>query len=486
MRNVFGDDELTAVLHAENARLQVPFDTDGKDRVEWDGLIKSVKEFERKSEATTPREKPTEWAIILTPTKSMFADISKPNPIPYLKAAFQDRVANVRYWSDGKSYPWFDRWLESKDRREFEGFEAKEHPSGRSFNMYSGTPTETREGDYEPFHAFVHKLADKRANETEWLLQWLAHLVQCPANAPEKMPTAPVFTGAQGQGKSLLAKTMRAVVGMKNSYTVRPGGFARFLWALCGKSLVISDESAFMKSGEIMETVKAFVSEPLADYEEKGQPRVEVDNISRLFIITNKIDAVRLDPDDRRFTVYNIRHERREKNYWTELVAWLRGNIPVIRHYLLNKHVDTSFIRNSLRNADSAAQKSFGDPVMAQLATYLGGGVLPGDKHGSGIVASRRIKNDILRNDGSQRMLSTQAVTQTLIRRMEAIPCKNVPLYDMDGKRRGGGDTGVQLPWPSKCAEIYLREFGVPVPVHADCEDGWLPDESPSGDMGMD
>lgn len=256
------------------------------------------------------------------------------------KQTFEMEMANVP--AVGRT-PAAAYWLTHPNRREYSGvFLDPTGPAEKDgrLNLWAGMGREHRKGDPKPFLDFIRDvIASKDAKVAEYVLNWLAWVVQNPTG---RVGVVLCMTGEQGVGKGFLGNFMRSLFG---THGVRVG-HAKHLTGEFNKHLlnacfVFCDEALFAASGQQADQLKGLVTEPTMPITAKFQDVMECDNYLSILMATNHEWAVNAAISDRRFQVIEVSEERqRDKAYFGKLGKWLdAGGAEVVHDYLRNRNV---------------------------------------------------------------------------------------------------------------------------------------------------
>ena len=143
-------------------------------------------------------------------------------------------------------------------------------------------------------------LSDKR--EQQILLNWLAYIVQNPG---KRVNWAILLQGAQGSGKSYLAKVLEWVLG-SNAKSLDPSALGERFTGWAHGAVVNIVEEIRIKGDDkwrIMDRLKPFITNSMIQIEEKGRDHRTVPNFTNYLLLTNYKDALPITNDDRRFCV---------------------------------------------------------------------------------------------------------------------------------------------------------------------------------------
>ena len=122
-----------------------------------------------------------------------------------------------------------------------------------------GLNLDGEEGDVSPFLTLAQKhICQEQRVTYEYLLDWLAHLIQKPEQKPS---VAIILNGEQGTGKGALVEPMLRIFG---SHAARTNGPAlitgRFNSIVEDKLLIFMDETSVVEPA-FVNRLKPFISE---------------------------------------------------------------------------------------------------------------------------------------------------------------------------------------------------------------------------------
>lgn len=242
---------------------------------------------------------------------------------------------------------YFLPWLSSPEADSYAGVTF--HPEGGSryrerFNLWNGWGCEPSDGTKHEI--FLRMLRDGFCGGSveyyEYLLSWLAHLVQKPAERPG---TAIAIVSHQGAGKGTFIEVLTALVGEHNcsgdiSNKDLMGGFNS---KIAHKLLINLNEATFSGNHEQVEFMKKLITDPTFRCEFKGLESFDAPNYSRLIVTTNNTNWGRLDADDRRYLVLEPSPDfPQDPDFFRELrrAMFDEGGVANLFHFL--KQLDIS------------------------------------------------------------------------------------------------------------------------------------------------
>jgi hypothetical protein len=210
----------------------------------------------------------------------------------------------------------------------------------RKLNYWRPSGVTPAPGAVDPFLDHIRYMFPNEA-EAKILLQYLAHQVQHPG---EKVHWAALLQGDQGNGKSYFATVMRTVLGPHNVRMVSNEELHETYtgWKR-NTQLVVVEEMMAKGRLELMNKLKADITESWCTIREMYRPPYEQPNRFNFLMFTNHSDALILDKTDRRYCVLKSNakpHPSGNTGYYAPLFEWTRRNGPALLDYL--KKVDLS------------------------------------------------------------------------------------------------------------------------------------------------
>lgn len=124
----------------------------------------------------------------------------------------------------------------------------------------------------------------------EYVLNWVAHLVQKPGEKPE---TYLIVSGRQGVGKGKFMELIRSIIGndVFHSTSKYDEVFGKFNASISGKLLVVVNEGDAPNARKYKEIIKDFVDAPTLSIHEKYRPVQVCKSAHRLICVTNNYNS---------------------------------------------------------------------------------------------------------------------------------------------------------------------------------------------------
>lgn len=176
----------------------------------------------------------------------------------------------------------------------------------------------------------------------EYVLNWLAHIIQRPERKTE---VCILLYGSQGCGKSTIGEyILRKIIGLDKIIITSKADkmFGRFVNTQ-GKLLAVLNEASGQDTFSICDVLKDAITCSMTEQEKKGIDAVSVIDYTNYIFTTNNINSVKIPEDDRRFMPIEINSElKNNKSYFNELYADLDNDVIMRKFYEELKKRDLS------------------------------------------------------------------------------------------------------------------------------------------------
>lgn len=219
---------------------------------------------------------------------------------------FINLIADRFVIAGDKKVPVSGIWLSSPDRRTYlDVVFDPDKTSPHILNLYEGLAVEPEAGRWSLFEEHIYEnICNGRRDYFEWIVQWMAQIVQEPAN---KLGTAVVIKGGKGTGKSLFAETFGRLFG-QYFRTLNSGDHvvSRFNSVYEHCLLLCADEAVWAGDKKAEGTLKGLITAPDIWIERKGFEGEYKKNYTRFIFTTNSEWAVPCTEDERRFFVLEV------------------------------------------------------------------------------------------------------------------------------------------------------------------------------------
>ncbi|WP_311260609.1 bifunctional DNA primase/polymerase [Xanthomonas sp. WCS2017Cala2-12] len=244
--------------------------------------------------------------------------------------------------SNEKPQPKAHFWLKNPRRRQYHGviFDPSQEHTGW-LNLWRGWAVQPKKGDWSLLRQLIlDVLVDGDREHFDYVMDWMAHMVQRPAEVAE---VALCFKGRKGTGKGTLGRALAALAGSNGLHISSPEHLVgRFNSHLQNCVCLFADEAFWAgdKAGE--SKLKQLVTEPTIAYEGKGRDAVMGKNLVHIVMASNNDWVVPAGlGDERRFAVFEVNDARRgDKPFFDALNRQLReGGLAAMLHDLLLRDI---------------------------------------------------------------------------------------------------------------------------------------------------
>lgn len=232
---------------------------------------------------------------------------------------------------ESKSTNWVNEWF---------GFTQREHQEP------------VTEEEVKPFIEYIRNtIANGDADAYEWVMAWLADMIQNPGDKPG---TALVLVGVQGAGKSFLGECiMRPIIGRHAAQTNDITHLTqKFNTLFDNKIFIQCDEAIHSYQRHTAAVLKSLITDDKIKIEPKGINAYHKPNYIRyLFTSNEENSALFIDPSphERRFTVLKVNKSRAsDLKYWSTIRKWTSENLAMIMRYLKDYKYEKATIRRPL------------------------------------------------------------------------------------------------------------------------------------------
>lgn len=256
---------------------------------------------------------------------------------------------------------------------------------GKKVNAWSGLRVKPHaeaqtEKDVEPFLQYVREIvAACDSGAYDWVLDWLADIMQDPGSKPG---TALVLVGEQGAGKSFLGEgIMRPIIGDTHSAQAADIGalVSQFNKLAENRLFLQVDESTTSGSRAAADKLKSIISDKSILIQPKGIDTYAAPNHMRLLFTSNREGtAVFIDGSayERRYTVLHVDARRaRDTVWWETFRGWVDEHLPHILRFLMDRQYDKKNIRRPYETrAKRVIQLNGLDPEVAFVLERIDAG----------------------------------------------------------------------------------------------------------------
>ncbi len=339
-------------------------------------------------------------------------------------------------------------------------------------------------------HHIRHNICSGRDEYADYLIKWLAHMVQYPAIRPK---TAIAVIGDQGTGKGIFIDFLKQMLGGdRNCNTTASSTDTKaFNVALANKLFVVFDEATFAGDRQQSDFMKKLVTEARIRVEPKGIDAYEVENFVRVFITSNNMtSAVPAGIGARRWLIIECRND--VDAAWLKTLATKVGNNGLVdgavkgyaswfKHYLQTMILD-GFDPLALPLQDTGFDTKLNvlyreDPIKAFLWEWLRADGLTLYRQRHTRENGETIEYDAaLKWEREVLFADFYAVFEEHCKASFAVlPGRNrikelMHPYGATSVRRAGGRSHILLPQPAECLKILRKSARFDNPISEEQE----------------
>ena len=243
---------------------------------------------------------------------------------------------------DGKSEPASRRWFKSPSRRTYAngvGIYFDRAPP-KTFNLWLGWAVESdSKGSCGKFLWHLrHIICAGDNDQYTYLLGWLAHMVQFPADKPG---VALVVRGIKGSGKDTVGEYVAELIAHRHAPNVTQMSHitGRFNARLEAALFFHIQEGVWAGNREAESVLKYLITSEQVEIERKGVDSYGLRSFLRMFISANEDWVVPASPDERRFAVFEVDDGKKgDGSYFRALRQEMEGEGPAALLHLLQTH----------------------------------------------------------------------------------------------------------------------------------------------------
>lgn len=288
---------------------------------------------------------------------------------------------------DEKIKPIADVWLQSPNanlcKEGITFYPKNERFFNGKLNSYFGLGTKPTPYEYVDIGAYLLHLeliicnGDKTCYE--YLLNWLAHLVQKPEEKPE---VAIVLKAGQGTGKGTFVDPIGRIIGAHFVHLMDKSAVTGNFNALVENRILIFADEFFAGSKRDTDQLKGLITEKTTKIERKHIDGIIVPSFSRLIMASNHENIVSIEKDERRYLYLEVSEERKQDHdYFEALRRIIDGPkfIGQLLQFLLERDISEFNPRRVPQTKALGEQKLDNlDPLERWLYTILSNGSING------------------------------------------------------------------------------------------------------------
>ena len=216
--------------------------------------------------------------------------------------------------------------------------------SNSELNLWAEPPIRPQKGDWSLIKSHIYTIiCDSDVKKYEYLIGFLAHMLQCPKEKPGVMI---VLRSGQGTGKGALFQVIQRIWQATTLFASQIDSVTgQFNSALERSYVVLLDEALFSGDRKAQDQMKSLITEPICRVEAKYQPSRQVASIHRFFATTNHEQFGSTTSDDRRHAFFEVSDcKRGNAVYFSDLFRSIEDDSTISAMiYDLLRHDLTAF-----------------------------------------------------------------------------------------------------------------------------------------------
>lgn len=266
------------------------------------------------------------------------------NPLSYIKVSYgeitlytEDKLYQLyRHIDEGK---WIKKWTKQVNIRNYlkMNFAPPPVPCREwEFNTFPGlVPVpDVEPGDCSIIQDHFKRLVNHEEAGYEYLMNYLAHMVQKPGEIPN---VAIVFKSDQGVGKNLIFEQFigKELLGRQLYYQTADvnrvlGQFS----SIENKIMVILDETSGRDTFLVSDKIKNLITADTIPWEQKYIAAINVKNCARYLFFSNNDTPVKIEMSDRRFVVFEADNSvANQASYFGPLIKAMKDPSVICAFY---------------------------------------------------------------------------------------------------------------------------------------------------------
>jgi hypothetical protein len=224
------------------------------------------------------------------------------------KKFYENRLLTITLARGAVTKSLAEWWLTAPDRRQYLGgvcFDPTNQAPASYFNLWRGFNVQPKIGDWSLMrNHIIHVICRGNQAHADWVLNWLARLVQYPHLQGE---VALVLRGSKGCGKGIVGRWIVALFGRHGLQILNVAHLVgRFNEHLRDLVVLFADEAFFAGDRQHEGILKGLVTEPIMPVEGKYKPVVAVKNMLHVILASNQDWVIPASTDERRYCVFDV------------------------------------------------------------------------------------------------------------------------------------------------------------------------------------
>ena len=302
----------------------------------------------------------------------------------YGKDKFRELVKPIKFFN-GEKKEFFPSWLEDSKRQSYK--EVKFIPTNKKredvFNSFTGFNYEDTNDFLDSkliklFKEHISILTNHEEKSIDYLIKFIAHLIQKPEERPE---TIILLKSNQGYGKDTLINIIVSLLGEK--YFLRTAEiddiFGSYNVGLRDKLFLQLNELEGKDGFSHKEKIKNLATEEKTIIREKYVSQYDQTNYLRIFICSNNFNPVEIPFDDRRMTVFQAQRKKPSFQYFKELNKYLKDKEELQKLFNYLNNIDISNFNPANDRPITKAYENMKESNQNPIYKYLYDNFIRGD-----------------------------------------------------------------------------------------------------------
>ena len=307
-------------------------------------------DIKKKISYNTTLEKQSEFDNKMDYFEEYHAKVMNPSSVltlggsTFRMSSYKDFCNNYRNVKVGNEF-FTKMWEECPDNRTYENIDFLPYPiecPKHTFNTFTGLEGAKKisnGANVDWFKNHLHILCGKDEAGTEYMMDYLAHMVQKPGEIPR---VACVFRSVEGAGKNCFFETFgEEVLGKQYVLqTAEPDDIIGRFNLNQNKLMVIMDEAQGKDTFASSEKIKNLITAINLKWESKGVNSVTLKNLGRYIFFSNNDTPVKIGNTDRRFIMFECAGDvANNYEYFTKLVSNFKTQGREIYDMLMSRDI---------------------------------------------------------------------------------------------------------------------------------------------------
>ena len=306
-----------------------------KDTISYNEKLEKLSEFDNKMDYFEDYH-----AKVMNPSSILTLGGST-----FRMSSYKDYSNNYRNVKVAGTASFTKMWEECADNRTYENIDFLPYPlecPKHTFNTFTGLEgvkklSNGANTDWFRNHLFI--LCGKDEAGTEYMMDYLAHMVQKPGDLPR---VACVFRSVEGAGKNCFFESFgKEVLGKQYILqTADPEDVIGRFNLNQNKLMVIMDEAQGKDTFASSEKIKNLITAIDLKWESKGVNCVTLKNLGRYIFFSNNDTPVKIGNTDRRFIMFECSDDvANNHEYFSKLVSNFKEQSREIYNMLMERDI---------------------------------------------------------------------------------------------------------------------------------------------------